>query len=64
MYGLSVLVEPVSQLAVAWWDNPSSSCYFLEKSAFLKRNPNVENDYDWTKDKWADPYKAVKAVGK
>ena len=52
-----VLVDPVSKIAVAYWDFEHGAYFF--GLGWLKRNPNSETDSTFVDDWKKDPYKKV-----
>jgi hypothetical protein len=60
-------VEPVSKNAVAYWytnQDGSGMPFFFENKRFLMRNPDIENNYTWSKDAEKNPFKKEKPKSK
>ena len=56
VYQRHLLVEPVSQTILAWWDYDNVCPFFFGKD-YLKRNTGVDNQIRWVKDATKNPFK-------
>ena len=53
------MIEPVSKVAIAYWDFENGAHFWGPERGWLKRNPKIETDFKFVKNADENPFKEI-----